>query len=153
MNCFMFIGLPSSGKTTLRKLFFPSVAVISSDEYIEQQASIEGRTYNDVFSKYIKKAEKYFWDDIENYQSMRVVVDRTNTSSRGRKKLIRCLSRYKVHGIFVDTPLEVALERNAKRTGKVIPEHIIRNMDSTLKAEPPSLSEGFTTLSKISLDF
>lgn len=50
-----------------------------------------------------------------------------------------------VEVVWIDTPLEVCLERNSKRTpDRQIPEDVLRAMHDKITKNPPSEDEGFT---------
>ena len=53
-----------------------------------------------------------------------------------------------VHAVWIDTPLEVALRRNAQRqSDERVPEAAIRCVAAQF--EPPSLSEGFVEVTRV----
>ena len=51
-----------------------------------------------------------------------------------------------MHAVFFDVPVEVCLQRNARRA-RVVPEVVMRRMASKLK--PPTFEEGFTRITVV----
>jgi predicted kinase len=75
-------------------------------------------------------------------------IDATNLNPHERHTWIK-LARdygYDVQGLFFDVPLEVCMERHARR-GRVVPEDIMRKMASKLKA--PTFDEGFSKITVV----
>ena len=71
-----------------------------------------------------------------------IIVDNTDVTVKSRKKYIDHAKKsgYVIKSVYVRCPVEVALERNAKRTNKV-PGHVVKFYNRIL--EPPSAREGF----------
>lgn len=93
----------------------------------EDYFSHETETFNQ-FIKSIKRAIDY--NEYDN-----IFIDATHLNKKSRNKLLYSLgSDYivkleEINCIFLDTPLEVALERNAQRTGRqYVPEATIIDM-------------------------
>lgn len=149
----VLVGLPGSGKSTFAENILSkhpiNVFTYSTDNYIAQQAELEGKTYNEAFSDNIKDATY-----VMNHLLLQaveaqccVVWDQTNMSAKKRRGI---LSRFpksyrKVCWSIAPprTPEEWAeLDRRlASREGKTIPHHIIEAMaDSYVE---PELDEGF----------
>ena len=65
-----------------------------------------------------------------------VYADATHLTEQARMKLVHCVDRhlpqeftYDLNAVVINPPLEVALQRNAQRTGRAcVPETVIRNM-------------------------
>lgn len=122
----MAIGLPYSGKSSFfQKLAnkIPEIKLLSTDAYIENLAKYEGQTYNDLFDKVYKRAEKNMWLEREKYLNDNETIyhDQTNLTSKARKKKLKNISDsyYKIALVF-DTPIDVIQERHALRKEKVI---------------------------------
>ena len=83
------VGLPGSGKSTFRELC-KGYLVASSDDFIETQARSEGKTYNDVFKKYIEPATKHFNHMVSHAVAgkLPLIVDRTNLTISSRAKVL-----------------------------------------------------------------
>ena len=55
------------------------------------------------------------------------------------------LEKVPVEVVWIDTPLEVCLHRNSKRTSdRKVPEDVLRAMHDKISKNPPSEEEGFT---------
>jgi predicted kinase len=77
-----------------------------------------------------------------------VIYDATNARRPWRMGLMEHLRQYEGVswlGWYLKTPLQTCLEWNQQRD-RVIPEAVIRRMDSQLQAFPPSAAEGFTVV-------
>lgn len=149
MECVMLCGIPTSGKSTyVDKLlaldYWKNSVVLSTDYYIDYYAKKEGKTYNEVFDKYIKEAtwmmEKLIPYAIDNGKD--IIWDQTNLSIKARKKKLNKLPSYYHRGaIYFEISLEEALERNNHRDGKFIPKDILKRMYHQF--EKPTVAEGF----------
>lgn len=134
------VGIPGSGKTTLRKAMFPEAYVISPDDNI-------GYTKEDpwTFDK-ARGAWKKADNDLKIAFEERdiIVFDATFVSPKRRKKYIRLAKNndFVPVAVFCDTSLKVSLQRNASRNEwRKIPHAVIENMFSKLVV--PSKEEGF----------
>ena len=143
---FLMIGIPGSGKTTIRETqleYLGDYVVISSDDYIEFFAAAAGSTYSEVFSTAIKHADSHINHQLEYAlkHGKNIVWDQTNLTTKKRKYVLSKIpDDYKRVAIFVDPPLQVALQRNSERSRKV-PEEVIEKMYNSL--ELPQYAEGF----------
>ena len=134
----LLAGLPGSGKSTyLRERMFkePHSVYISRDE-IRFSMLNDGDEYfskeDEVFAKFISDAEgmltePYIYD---------VYMDATHLNAKSRRKTLNAfknLKNYNVGCIYFDVPLNICLERNAKRSGRaLVPEDTIRSMSRRL---------------------
>jgi len=137
------IGLPGSGKSSWFKRH--SIHPLSSDllrELLFDNAE-EQRFQDLVFSnlRSMLKARLIARRPM-NY------VDATNLTPHDRHSWIKLAKDYgyDVQGLFFDVPLEVCLERHARR-GRVVPEDVMRRMASKLK--PPTFDEGFSKITVV----
>ena len=131
---YIMCGCPGSGKSYFLNQYFgnsSSVKIISrdvirfsiignNDEYFSKESL--------VFSKFCKAIREAFNEyDI-------VVADATHLNERSRNKLLNSLGKdflkdKLINCIYMDVPLKVALERNAKREGlSLVPEDAIKRM-------------------------
>lgn len=140
----MMVGLPCSGKSTYIKQYADDFVAISTDEYLENKAKELNISYNEAFQRFFKEAEKYMYEKLATAFSCgkNVIWDQTNLTCKSRRnKLQRVPADYYKICIVVSTAMSTILERNKNRLNKVIPVHVIENMDKTF--EFPKDDEGF----------
>ncbi len=145
----MLSGIPTSGKSTyvsrlLEKPEFNNAVVLSTDNYIQKIADQENLTYDEVFDKTIKDANKQLNLDlseaIKNNRS--IIHDQTNLTIKSRaKKLKKIPDSYKKICAYSVIDLEEATKRNKTRPGKVIPLGVLMTMLDDF--EIPTVDEGF----------
>jgi len=151
-HIYLLIGLPGTGKTTFRKQDrFKDYTVLSSDDYIEKEATENGTTYDAIFKETIKSATAEFNRQLDYHLvngTVPLMIDRTNLTKNSRSRFIQLARqyRYEIYGvdlnaIAVDDPGEWK-RRLASRAGKQIPGYVLKNMLETY--EPPTMDEGFT---------
>jgi predicted kinase len=148
-ECVMLVGVPCSGKTTFIKTllsqpYCSNAVVLSTDNYIEEQAKRLGMTYNEVFQDCIDEATRQleiaFIEAKDKGKD--IIWDQTNISRKSRrKKLSKLPSFYRRGVIYFEVSLEEALKRNENRDGKHIPKSVLRRM--YYQFEVPIISEGF----------
>lgn len=144
-------GVPGLGKSTWIKnnlsKFKGTVKVVSRDE-IRFSMVAEDEEYfskeNEVYNEFIKQIKEGI-DICDN-----VIVDATHLNEGSRSKLLRNLNRslvgVEVNAIVLRANVEIALERNEKRTGtrSFVPRSVIRRMNSQFTM--PSFEEGFDNI-------
>lgn len=149
----MLCGIPCSGKSTyVNKLltyeYWENSIILSTDNYIEEQAKRLGMTYNEVFQDCIDEATRQLEMSFvrAKEEGKRIIWDQTNLSIKTRKKkLTKVPSIYKRTAVWFQVDLEEALKRNETREGKFIPESILKRMYHQF--EVPTLEEGFDFVS------
>lgn len=151
---FILIGVPGSGKSTWSKPLLSSgqFDLISTDAFIDKYAESLGKTYTDVFSGYIKEAEKICKMHLENTieRSGNLIWDQTNTTVKSRKQKIDKLNDYVKIAVVFNIGEETQKLRIAKRneeTGKDIPANILRSMRDHF--EQPTIEEGFDQIIEV----
>ena len=137
----LMVGIPGSGKTTLRNNLDYNATVISPDDFI-------GYTKDNPWTP---KAAKDAWrkSDLLLKEALirkdeLIIFDATFVGSKKRSKYIGMAKKYDadVIAVYCKTPFEVALERNNTReSSRKISKFV---MDSMLgRLEPPVVDEGF----------
>lgn len=158
--CYLMVGVPGSGKSTLCENLLkenPSLDIVSTDEFIESYAKEKNISYgkamremgdkplslmNNKIQKLLKEKKSFIWDQ-------------TNVFLSARKKKLKMLSqnKYEVTAIVTELSAEELNRRLDKRIsegGKRINIKIINDMiESYIR---PSYSEGFNEIYLISDD-
>lgn len=151
----MLAGIPTSGKSTFAKTllsqsYWENAVVLSTDNYIEEQAKRLGLSYNEVFQDCIDEATRQleiaFIEAKDKGKD--IIWDQTNLSVKSRKKKLSKLPSYYRRGVvYFPITLEEALKRNKLREGKFIPESILKRMWHQF--EIPTMNEEFDHVEKV----
>ena len=140
----LMCGIPASGKSTTAKVLsacMGNAPIVSMDDI--RKILFGTRKYQKqsdmVYNLAVNKAICLFRDcDI-------VILNATNHSAKARKKVIQDIQAYidcYVYCIFMNTPLDVALDRNSNRDESIqVPPAVIYRMYNTL--QPPTDEEYF----------
>ena len=139
----MGAGIPGSGKTTVLSELATDLDVnrISPDDIREE---LSGDAAN-------QSVNKEAWD--ETYARAEralaagesVIVDATHAEAWRRPQTVemyRSFGAASVAAVVMDTPVDIAKERNVGRD-RVVPEYAIDRMAEALENEPVSVKEGF----------
>lgn len=138
------IGCPGSGKSFLAEQLrqhFPQYGIVSTDQ-------IRLKLYGDETTQGLwVEIEQEIFAQIHRLQSadQGIIYDATNTQWVYRQALIAKLRDHCIPHInawVLQTPLEVCLSRNQRRSRQV-PPAIIQVMSDQMQQHPPQLSEGF----------
>ncbi|WP_338766506.1 AAA family ATPase [Bernardetia sp. ABR2-2B] len=126
MEAILFIGLQGSGKSTFYK-----------KEYFNSHLRISLDLLN------TRNKEAKLLDFCLEFQQ-RLVIDNTNPTKKERAKYIQKLKKrgFKIIGIYFDTTLQTALERNDLRKGKAKIAKV-GVLSTYKKMELPTYEEGF----------
>lgn len=143
------IGISGSGKTTYLKDY----AKENQYEYICVDDIRQELTGDAVDQSRNTEAWNIAYDRLSGYmnQSKNVVFDSTMVNGKLRKEMcakIRSMAGGQpclIKGVVFNTPLDIALERNASRDRKV-PEGVIRTQNEMLYNNRPLGSDGFDSL-------
>jgi predicted kinase len=121
----VLVGIPGSGKTTIALARFPNHYRINLDTL--RSRSKEDETIRNLIM-----------------DGKDIIIDNTNTTIKARKKYIEIakLFGYSILAVYVQTPIDVALERNASRKGRErVPESVLKMYQRML--QHPTEREGF----------
>lgn len=142
----MGIGIPGSGKTTVLKEFAKKWGysyVCPDDIRLEMTGSASDQSKNNEVWN-----EVYIRVENELRSGNSVILDATFANPKQRKQFIEFVREKgaeKVQGVFLDTPVETAKERNKMRE-RVVPEHAMDRMIENIKKFPPEIKEGLDGL-------
>ena len=140
------IGIPGSGKTTIIKSFAEKngyIYVCPDDIRTELTGNPSDQTKN---KEVWEKTHERVLEAIKSGST--VVVDATFANAEQRKSFLVFLHKAgfeKIQGLYINTPLEIAKERNANRERKV-PEHVLERINNFIKENPPEMNDGFDSL-------
>ena len=136
----LMCGVPASGKSTvannLAQHFGEQKAVVISMDAIREKWFGTRKCQDRSDEVYAQSVD----DVLSAFESCDIVIyDATNRTRKARRKLVETIQKYYdclVYCVFMDTPLEVALERNANRDKSIqVPPAVIHRMFDTF--EPP----------------
>lgn len=153
-TAYILVGVPGSGKSTWiasAPVDWNNTVIASTDNYVEQQARQQGKTYTEVFQDVMPAAvanmAQTVRDAIANNQD--IIWDQTSTSKPARAKKLRMLpANYRKIAVVFPTPKSDELQRRlGSRPGKTIPDDIIADMIA--KFEYPTEQEGFDKIIQI----
>lgn len=148
-KCYQLIGVPASGKSTWIKnqKWAEGWPVISTDQFVENHAQLQGKTYNEVFKEYMPIAVRLMANQalIAQANNKDVIWDQTSTTVVSRRKKFNTLPKYQHIAVVFPIPEPEELARRlASRPGKNIPDHVMRSMIDGF--EMPTLEEGFVEI-------
>ena len=136
---YVLVGVPGSGKSTwiANQMFdWNRTVVASTDNYVEQVAKSQGKTYSEVFKSAMPTAIKHMTKTVNdavknNYD---IIWDQTSTSIESRVKKLRMVpDNYRKIAVVFPTPdSEEHQRRLANRPGKVIPKSVIDQMQASM---------------------
>jgi predicted kinase len=148
-KCYQLIGVPGAGKSTwvANQEWAKDCVYISTDNHVERQAELEGKTYNEVFKDFMPFAVKMMAADVVKAREAGrdIIWDQTSTTIASRKRKFAMLPDYEHIAVVFRTPESEELDRRlASRPGKNIPEHVMRSMIAGW--DDPTKDEGFTEI-------
>lgn len=151
----ILVGLPGSGKSSLATVLLQECSqqrLISTD-------AIRSRLFGDEAAqghwlKVWREVGRQFQQAAQQCpggQASEAIYDATNAVRRDRRRAINLARAYgftNIIGIWVNTPLEICLQRNQQRDRQV-PETVILRMHRCLVDAPPTVSDGCDHLIEI----
>ena len=154
MEMILLCGIPTSGKSTfvkslLSQSYWENAVVLSTDNYIQQKAEEQQKTYNEVFKNYIKEAtaNKQKQLELAILEGRDLIFDQTNlTRKTSRSKISELHNYHRKTAVYFEISLEEALERNKHREGKFIPVDVLTSMYNSFKI--PDYTENFTHIER-----
>lgn len=146
MRCYQMIGVPGSGKSTWIKNqdWALGLTVVSTDDFVEDYAKTQGKTYSEVFDEYMPTAVDLMAKVVVHAREHGhdIIWDQTSTTEKSRARKFNMLPDYEHIAVVFKTPDKEELDRRlASRPGKNIPAHVIRSMIDHF--EMPTQEEGF----------
>jgi predicted kinase len=145
-RCYQLIGVPGSGKSTWvsNQDWALGLTVVSTDNFVEDYAKTQGKTYSEVFDEYMPTAVDLMCKVVVHAREHGhdIIWDQTSTSVKSRARKFRMLPDYEHIAVVFKTPDEEELSRRlSSRPGKNIPAHVMRSMIDHF--EMPDEEEGF----------
>jgi len=145
-KCYQLVGVPASGKSTWIKSqdWALGLTIVSTDNFVEDYAKTQGKTYSEVFDEYMPTAVDLMCKVVVHAREHGhdIIWDQTSTSVKSRARKFRMLPDYEHIAVVFKTPDADELARRlASRPGKNIPDHVMRSMIDHF--EMPSEEEGF----------
>ena len=143
----MTVGMPGSGKTTLIKPFADTHGLT----YVSRDA-IRKKMFGDPL---IQANKDLVWNEANQQvqyafvSGKSLVYDATFAEQEKRNEfimLMRSMGWKKIIGLYVNTPFDVAKERNLNREHVVPESELEKFFIGPLTANPPSLDDGFDEL-------
>ncbi|GAA6622224.1 AAA family ATPase [Scytonema sp. NUACC26] len=152
--CHFLIGVPGSGKSTLALELANNghYIIVSTDEIRAQlygDATIQG-----VWSEVETEAIAQISAALQSQKG--VIYDATNCKRSFRMDFLQKVSTIEPLqnptwvAWYLDTPINICMERNQKRD-RVVPQEIIESMSKSLHNFPPLAAEGFAVVEKIDM--
>ena len=140
----LMCGIPASGKSTLAynlSLYLDKAPIVSMDGIREEWFGTR-KCQDKGWEVYSQSLDDVIWY-FSTYDI--VIYDATNRSKKARKQIVEDIQTYidcDVYCIFMNTPIDIALDRNANRDESIqVPATVIHHMYDTL--EPPTEKEKY----------
>lgn len=144
----MLVGVPASGKSTwATENYHLYDKILSTDDIITSISGTYGFTYDQAFKDLIGFAEKAFFEQLEEacVRKLNFIIDRTNLTAKGRKRLLDRIKPYgyQVNAVVFPIPEQAEWERRLNsRKGKTIPNDVLESMKRNFQSIEDK--EGFT---------
>lgn len=131
----IMVGLPGSGKSTFASRYVENH--ISTVHISRDKIRFSIISDNDEYFALEYKVFEEFCTQIQSALDMgfNVIADATHLNWKSRAKLIHHLQLKNVYVgcIFINTPVEICIERNSTREGRAhVPEDVIMTMNKSI---------------------
>jgi protein phosphatase len=140
----LLIGVSGSGKSTFAREHFGQFQTISSD-YCRGLVSDDEADQGATTAAF--RVLHYIVEKRLDYGRL-TVVDATNVELRARRELLAIARdhHFKTVGIVFDVDADTAMEQNAERLGRVVPDEVIEAQHKELQALKSGLAKEFDQL-------
>jgi predicted kinase len=143
---YMLVGVPGSGKSTWvnNQSWAKKCVHLSTDKFIDEYAESVSKTYNEVFTDYIKPATHMLSKQAitTNVAETDAIWDQTNLTVKSRASKLKIFRCYKKIAVVFATPDSHELARRlASRPGKTISDAVMASMTNIFQM--PTEEEGF----------
>jgi len=145
-KCYQLIGVPGSGKTTWvqNQTWVADCIIVSTDEFVEEYAKAQDKTYSDVFNSYMPTAVNLMAKKVIEARTAGkdIIWDQTSTTVKSRARKFNMLPNYDHIAVVFKIPsIEDLTARLASRPGKMIPWSVVSQMIDNF--EMPTKAEGY----------
>jgi predicted kinase len=146
---YVLVGVPASGKSTWiqEQSWAYGCAYISTDQYVDEYAHEQGKTYSEVFDEYMSIAVSKMANAVivARSEGKDIIWDQTSTTIASRRRKFDMLPDYHAIAVVFRTPPEKEWKRRLEsRPGKVIPAEVLESMVKGW--EEPTEEEGFAEI-------
>jgi predicted kinase len=143
---YVLVGVPGSGKSTwlASQNWALGLTVVNTDNFVEDYAKKQGKTYSEVFDEYMPTAVELMSKVVVHAREHGhdIIWDQTSTTVKSRARKFRMLRDYEHIAVVFKTPERDELDaRLAGRPGKNIPKAVVDSMINGF--EMPTEEEGF----------
>ena len=151
-KCYQLIGVPGSGKTTWvqNQAWATTCVIVSTDEFVEEYAKSQAKTYSDVFDSYMPTAVNLMAKKVVDARKAGkdIIWDQTSTTVKSRARKFNMLPKYEHIAVVFSTPPRLELTRRLEnRPGKIIPNAVLEGMLASF--EMPTVEEGFVDIWRV----
>lgn len=151
-KCYQLIGVPGSGKTTWvqNQTWVSDCIIVSTDEFVEEYAKSQGKTYSNVFDSYMPTAVNLMAKKVVDARKAGkdIIWDQTSTTVKSRARKFKMLPKYEHIAVVFSTPSRLELKRRLEnRPGKIIPDAVLEGMLASF--EMPTVEEGFVDIWRV----
>ena len=150
-KAYILVGVPGSGKSTWiqNQDWALGLTIVSTDEFVEDYAKEQGKTYSEVFTEYMPTAVDLMAKQVvfAREHGHDIIWDQTSTTLASRARKFNMLPGYEHIAVVFKTPEHKELMRRLEsrwESGKIIPKHVIASMIASW--EDPTGDEGYSQI-------